>query len=191
MRFSESETASMWNRGNYQETCHGLFPPFPCSFPNKADERQILLLAFVGGTVLLTLSLLPLPCPGAVSKGRRVTHQRPATLLPNIALPACSLPFCLRCQIPARSICKQSSRKLLTLPRVVHHEYYSHEMNAPRRSTDVVGNLPHGTEPCRAGGEAAISCSVCTYATLFLLYQCLIKFQSTWTERSILVAGSK
>lgn len=32
------------------------------------------------------------PCPGAVSKGTQVTHQRPATLLPNIALAACSVP---------------------------------------------------------------------------------------------------
>lgn len=37
------------------------FSPLPCSFPNKADKRQILLTAFIVVTVLLTLSLLPLP----------------------------------------------------------------------------------------------------------------------------------
>lgn len=102
---------------------------------------------------------LPAPplCPGAVSKGMQVTHQRPATLLPDIALLACSVPSCLRCQIPARGICKQRSRKLQTLPQVAHHE-----MNVPRRRTDVVGNLPPALSCTENGEQWQSPSSVCT-----------------------------
>lgn len=123
----------------------------------------------------------PLPAAQELWAGTQESHQRPAALLPDTAFPACSMPPCLRCQIPARGIGKQSPRKLLTLPGAVQHEHYSHGVKASRRSTDVV--VPYPTAPsCEQGGSSTQLLSVHTPHTFPSLYQCLIAFQSTWTK---------
>lgn len=49
----------------------------------------------------------------------------------------------------------KAKETLLTLPPVLRHGYRTHEKKTPRKETDVLSNLPYGTEPCitKSGSE--------------------------------------
>jgi len=78
VRYSESETTTMWSRGNYSERCYGLFSPFLFSFSNKADETVFAYSIHRQHSAPHPL-LSPCPCLAALSKGIQVTLHRPAT----------------------------------------------------------------------------------------------------------------